>query len=318
MSTTGIPQVTDSAPVPPSAELTRELARRRRGQLRIIADRFFRNRVAVVGLVVLLLIGLTAVLAPVILHFTLPAISNPSDQIDLNNFFASPSLHHPLGTDDLGRDELARVLYGARVSLLVGLASMAAALVIGIGIGAVAGFYGGLIDNALMRIVDTALSIPAYLILFVLATTFVGSGEISNVIFIIAALSWPGTARLVRGTFLEIKQREFILAARTLGAGDARIMFRHILPNAAGPIIVAATLTTGGNIIFESVLSFFGFGLHPPQASLGSLLAISQDYFVEHPLLLYVPGLLIVITVLSLNLMGDGLRDALDPYMTER
>ena len=321
MSTIEIPQAPGSVEVPPSLELTPELVRKRRGQLRIIFDRFIRNRVAVAGIVVLAIMALLATLAPVILSWTLPGVQHPDTLIFLNNTFAGPSLHHPLGTDDLGRDEFARVLYGARVSLLVGLASMAVALLIGVGIGALAGFYGGWVDNVLMRLVDAALSIPAYLLLFVLAVAFAtsaGGVDVVRIVFIIAALAWAGPARLVRATFLEFKNREFMLAARTLGANDVRLMFRHILPNAAGPIIVAATLITGNNIIFESVMSFFGFGLQPPKASWGSLLAVSQDYFVEHPILLYAPGLAIVITVLSLNLMGDGLRDALDPYMTER
>jgi peptide/nickel transport system permease protein len=292
------------------AELTPELARARRGQLRIIFDRFIRNRVAVVGLLVLLIIVGLALLAPLI---TVPPNIIPANPVD----FGPPSLQHPLGTDELGRDLFSRVLFGAQVSLLVGAAAMLVAIILGAGIGALAGFYGGALDNILMRIVDAVLATPYLLLLFVLSAIF-SNGTVPIVVLLIAALAWPGTARLVRGSFLELKNREFLLASRTLGAGDLRLMLRHILPNAAGPIIVNATLLVGANIVTESILSFFGFGLKPPQSSWGSLLNQSQDFFQAHPIMLFAPGIAIFITVLSFNLMGDGLRDALDPYQTLR
>lgn len=299
---------------PEIIELTPELTRKRRSQLRIIYDRFVRNRVAVAGFVVLVIIALMAIFAPIITHETAtfdPANTPTADQ------FAPFSLTHPLGTDELGRDVLARLLFGARVSLTVGLLSMLMALVIGVTIGAIAGYYGGAVDNILMRIVDAVLALPYLLLLFVLSI-ILSDHSAPSVIFLIAILAWPATARIVRGEFLALKNREFLLATRTLGAGDLRLMFRHILPNAAGPIIVNATLLVGINIINESVLSFFGFGLNPPQASWGTMLEQSRDFFFQAPLLLYVPGIAILITVLCFNLMGDGLRDALDPYMTER
>lgn len=296
------------------AELTPELARKRRGQLRIIFDRFIRNRVAVAGLVTLLIVILLAVFAPLITHKT--ATYDPANTPS-GNLFAPPSALHPLGTDEIGRDVLARLLFGAQVSLLVGGASMLAAIVIGVGFGAIAGFYGGWLDNVLMRIVDAILATPYLLLLFVLSLVF-SNHSVPSVVFLIAILAWPVTARIVRGEFLALKNREYLMASRTLGASDLRLILRHMLPNAAGPIIVNATLLVGANIITESILSFFGFGLNPPQSSWGTMLNQSQDFFQAHPIMLYAPGIAILITVLSFNLMGDGLRDALDPYMTER
>ncbi len=293
-----------------ATELTPELSRKRRSQLRIIVDRFFRNHVAVFGMVVLFIVIALALLAPWI-------TAKGSADVPTINQLAGPTLNHPLGTDFLGRDVFARLLFGAQVSLLVGASSMLVALVIGVGLGSIAGYYGGWIDNVLMRVVDAVLSVPYLLLLFVLALIFSNHSVIS-VVFLIAVLAWPATARIVRGEFLALKEREFVLATRTLGAGDLRLMLRHILPNAAGPIIVNATILVGVNIISESVLSFFGFGLNPPQSSWGTMLSESQDYFNSDPWLLYIPGLAILITVLCFNLMGDGLRDALDPYMTER
>src|SRR5690242_10919825 len=299
---------------PPIEELTPELARKRRGQLRIIYDRFIRNRVAVFGLFILLVVVLMAVFAPIITHKT--AAFDPANDPTTNQF-APVSLAHPLGTDELGRDVLARLLFGAQVSLLVGATSMIVALVIGVGVGSLAGFYGGWIDNVLMRLVDSLLALPYLLLLFVLSLTF-SNGSEGSVIFLIAILAWPATARIVRGQFLALKEREFLLATRTLGAGDLRLIVRHILPNAAGPIIVNATILVGLNIINESVLSFFGFGLTPPQSSWGVLVGQSQTFFNAAPRMLYLPGFAILITVLCFNLIGDGLRDALDPHLTQR
>lgn len=304
-----------------SAELTPELLRKRRGQLRLIFDRFMRNRVAVVGIVVLAIVALMAIFAPIITGTT--ATHNPAIDVHPDNSLADPSFQHLLGTDEIGRDEFARLLYGAQVSLLVGLFSMLVSIVIGIGVGALAGYFGGWIDSIFMRTTDAFLATPLYLILFVLSASFqsVIASSIGSVAFVIALLacfSWPSTARIVRGEFLALKEREFLLAARTLGAGNTRLMLRHILPNAAGPIIVSATLLVGNNIITESTLSFFNFGIQPPQSSWGTMLANSENYISVHPLLVFAPGLAILITVLCINLMGDGLRDALDPYMTER
>ena len=230
---------------------------------------------------------------------------------------ASPSLVHPFGTDDVGRDQFARAMIGGQVSLTVGMLSMLLGICLGMLVGALAGYYGGWIDNVLMRFTDVALSVPFYLLLFVLSVAF-SDGSTRTVILIIAAFSWLLAARLVRSEFLTLKEREFVMAARTIGAKDFRLMFRHILPNAAGPIIVNATLLIGANIIAESILSFFGFGIQPPNASWGTMIATGTDFIDADPWLVFIPGLLIFATVLSFNLVGDGLRDALDPYMTQR
>jgi len=209
------------------------------------------------------------------------------------------------------------MMYGGRVSLLVGLTSMLMAILFGIGIGSVAGYYGGIIDNILMRFTDVILAVPLYLLLFVLSASFT-DGTPKSVIILIAIFGWTYAARLVRGEFLALREREFVMASRTIGAKDLRLMFRHILPNAAGPIIVNATLLIGTNIILESVLSYFGFGIKPPDASWGSMISDGNGLFDVDAWLLFFPALAIFLTVLSLNLVGDGLRDALDPHMTER
>jgi peptide/nickel transport system permease protein len=297
-------------------EITPDLARKRRSQARIIFDRFVRNRAAVVGVVILAIIILLAIFAPILTHKT--ATFDPANSIPQNpELLAPPSLAHPFGTDELGRDLFARMLFGAQVSLLVGFSSMFVSLVIGATLGALAGYYGGWIDNVLMRVVDAMLALPYILILFVLSLVF-SDGTVGTVVFIIAILAWPPTARIVRAEFLSLRNQEFLMATRTIGAGDIRLMLRHLLPNAAGPIIVNATLLVGLNIINESVLSFFGFGLNPPQSSWGVLLGQSQTFFSSDPLMLYLPGAAILITVLCFNLIGDGLRDALDPHMTQR
>jgi peptide/nickel transport system permease protein len=295
-------------------EIAQVLARKRKSQLRIIAERFVRNRMAVVGLVVLSLTALAAIFAPLIVHQTAtfdPALTPTS------NYWAPLTLQHPLGTDELGRDIFARMLFGARVSLAVGISAVFVSMLLGVTIGAIAGYFGGIIDTLLMRFTDMVLAVPYLLILFVLSLTF-ADHSFKSIVLLIAAFAWTVVARLVRGEFLALKEREFVLAARTLGAGNFRLIVRHILPNAAAPIIVAATLGVGDAIISESVLSFFGFGLAVPLSSWGVMLADSQEVFASHPLLLWAPGLAILVTVLCVNLMGDGLRDALDPYMTER
>jgi len=304
------PSATQEEEVEPFLELTPELVQQRRSQGRIIFDRFMRNRAAIVGAVFLILLFLVCFVGPLIIR---------SDPNVLNFSAASqgPSLKYPFGTDNLGRDELARVMAGGQVSLLVGLSSMAMATIFGVGIGAFAGYLGGIVDNLLMRFTDVALAVPLFLLLFVLSATITDHSP-RTVIILIAAFGWTSVSRLVRGEFLSLKEREFVLAARTIGAGNLRLMFRHILPNAAGPIIVSATLGVGVNIILESVLSYFNFGIAPPAASWGNLVGDGHDYFYSAPWLVFIPGLFIFLTVLSVNLVGDGLRDALDLYMTER
>jgi peptide/nickel transport system permease protein len=294
----------------PFMELTPALVQKRRSQGRIIFDRFIRNRTAIVGAVFLILLFLMCFAGPLFWHVD-------STAVDYTASFHAPSLAFPFGTDQLGHDQLARAMAGGRVSLEVGMASMLMAMILGIGIGAFAGFYGGWIDNILMRLTDVVLSVPLYLILFVLSAT-ISDHTPKSVIILIAIFGWTIASRLVRGEFLALREREYVLAARTMGAGPLRLMFRHILPNAAGPILVNATLLIGVNIITESVMSFFGFGIQPPDASWGNMVSDNQGFFETAPWLVLVPALLIFFTVLSFNLVGDGLRDALDPHMTER
>ena len=300
--------------IEPFLEVTPALVQKRRSQGRIIFDRFIRNRAAIVGAIFLIFLFLFCFAGPFV------TTHNKPDQIhvtDVSQTLAGPSWQFPFGTDDTGRDTMARVMAGGQVSLLVALTSMLMAIILGVGIGAFAGFYGGIVDTLLMRFTDVILSVPLYLLLFVLSASFT-DGTPRSVILLIAFFGWQYAARLVRGEFLSLREREYVLAARTIGARGFRTMFRHILPNAAGPIIVNATLLIGLNIILESVMSYFGFGIQPPDASWGSLVSDGQGFFDVAPWLVIVPGLLIFLTVLSFNLVGDGLRDALDPYMTER
>ncbi|HEX6552254.1 MAG TPA: ABC transporter permease [Ktedonobacteraceae bacterium] len=305
--------VTPVEEVEPFLELTPALVQKRRSQGRIIFDRFVRNRAAIVGALALALLFLFCFLGPLVWQIDPNAIN----VANVSSTLAGPSLQHPFGTDDVGRDEMARMMAGGRVSLLIGLSSMFVAIFFGVTIGAFAGFYGGIVDNLLMRFTDVALAVPLYLLLFVLSASFTDHTA-KSVIILIAILTWTYAARLVRGEFLSLKEREFVLSARTIGARNFRLMVRHILPSAAGPIIVNATLLVGANIILESVMSYFGFGIQPPASSWGNLVSIGQGYFDVAPWLVLTPGLLIFLTVLSFNLVGDGLRDALDPYMTER
>ena len=298
----------------PILELTPALAQQRRSQARMILERFLRNRAAAVGLLFLALIFLFSFLGPLLWRVDPDAIP---DNLGAISSLQPPSLLHPFGTDQIGRDELARAMAGGRVSLLVALGSMLAAIILGVGIGSFAGYFGRIIDNVLMRFTDVVLSVPLYLLLFVLSASFT-DGSPRSVIILIAIFGWTYAARLVRGEFLAHREREYVLAARTVGARNLRLMFMHILPNTIGPIIVNATLLIGNNIILESVLSYFNFGIAPPASSWGNMVADGRAHIAQAPWLVYAPALLIFLTVLSVNLVGDGLRDALDPYMTER
>jgi peptide/nickel transport system permease protein len=278
-----------------------------RSQWQLARRRFLRHRLAMVCLVVLVLIFLAAILAP---HLT----SYRFDQINLNDTDLGPTTagRHLFGTDQLGRDYFTRVLYGirttARVAFLVALLSTA----IGTLIGALAGYYGGWIDNLLMRFTDLILTLPALAVLLV-AAALLGQGSPYRVAIILAALFWTYLARIVRGTFLSLKEKEYVEAARALGASDARIMFRHLLPNAIGPIIVNGTLTIAEAILVEAFLSFLGFGIQPPTPALGALISDGQGEMLTEPWLVIFPGLMIVLICLCINFVGDGMRDALDP-----
>lgn len=272
--------------------------------------RFRRHPLAIVGVIILGLQVLSAIFAPVL------SPHNPYT-INLADTLAPPSPAYPLGTDDLGRDVLSRLLYAGRVSLTVGLLS--AVLFVGIGtvVGAVAGYFGGIVDTLLMRFVDFLLSIPTIMLL-ILVSAVVGPAQSQNsgmwqIILIIGGISWSGTARLVRGEFLTQKTRDYCEAARALGYSSARIMFRHILPNAAAPIVVSLTLGVSGALLAEAGLSFLGLGIQPPTPSWGNMLTNAQTYIFTQPMLAVYPGLMIFLASLSINFIGDGLRDALDP-----
>ena len=298
----------------PVIEVTPALVQKRRSQGRIIFDRFLSNRAAMVGAIFLILLTITCFLGPAITGHNNPNVLNITSS---TSTFALPSWQFPFGTDDVGRDEFARAMFGGQVSLTIGIGSMLVSIILGVAIGAFAGYFGGIIDNILMRLTDIVLSVPLYLLLFVLSTALTDHSP-RSVILLIAVFGWTTMARLVRSEFIAQREREYVMAARTIGAKDIRLMFRHILPNAAGPIIVNATLLIGSNIIIESILSFFGFGVQPPDATWGNMISFGQGFMDTDPLLVFIPGLLIFLTVLSINLVGDGLRDALDPYMTER
>ena len=249
------------------------------------------------------------------------------DAVDLLARLEPPSAAHPLGTDELGRDVLARLIQGGRISLAVGLAGALLAAAIGTAIGLVAGYLGGAVDALLMRLTDMVISLPLLPLLIVLAAVDLGKlglpvqGELAGVVRIVilmALFGWTTTARLVRASVLSLRTREFVRAAQAMGAGPARILVRHILPNAAGPLIVATTLAIGNVILVESVLSFLGLGVQPPVASWGNMLTGAQELLFEAPRLALWPGVLIFLSVLAFNLLGDGLQSYLDPRRLRR
>lgn len=266
--------------------------------------RFVRHKMALAGLLVIVgLFGLSllaGVLAP-----------EDPDRPNLRARLQPPGSGHILGTDALGRDVLSRLIWGSRVSLKVGLVSVGLATAIGLFLGALAGFYGGLVDGLVMRFCDLMLCFPAMFL--VLAVISLLEPSIWNVMVVIGLTSWMGVARLVRAEFISLKNRDFVLAARVLGASDTRLILRHILPNALAPVLVSATLGVAGAILLESGLSFLGLGVQPPTATWGVMLADGKDYLSRAWWLSFYPGLAILVTVLSYNLVGEGLRDAIDP-----
>lgn len=267
-----------------------------------------KNRLAVSGAVLVLLVFMLSIFAPVLAPY------DPST-IDIKNILIGPSLSHPLGTDDLGRDVLSRMLWGGRVSLEVGFIAVSIATVIGIILGSLAGYYGGWGDSIIMRAVDIMLSVPT--IFLILAVIAILEPSIFNIMIVIGLTGWMEPARLIRAEFISIKEREFVLSARALGASDSRIMLRHILPNGLSPILVSATMGVGAAILIESGLSFLGLGVQPPTPSWGSLLSSGKDNIEIAWWLSAFPGLAILLTVLGYNLLGEGIRDALDPRQRE-
>ncbi len=285
--------------------------------------RLSRHKLAVAGLVVLLLMVSAAIFAGQLAPLDPNAIDNVHWQgTPLPPCFqdASQCGGHLLGTDEVGRDMLSRLLFGARISLMVGLFAVLMEVVIGSALGAIAGYYGGWIDWAIMRVTDVFLSIPLLPLLLVLTAIVAASSSkaalnFGAIVIIIGGLSWMGVARLVRASFLSLREREFAEAARAIGNNDFRIIFRHLLPNAVAPIVVQATLDVAGVIVLESTLSFLGMGIQPPTASWGNMLSNAQANLQIAWWAAVFPGLCILVTVLAINYMGDGLRDALDPNM---
>jgi len=294
--------MTELITTPPEQSMTRTVIRR-----------FFKHKLAGIAVVILVLLVLASVVA-----FVSPY--SPTDQEPTNSFQKS-NLNHWFGTDELGRDIFTRILYGGRVSLTVGLLSTFLSVALGIVIGALSGYFGGWIDSILMRITDAFLTFPTIFVLIILGAYLREQqvpwlkNSVLVVIIIIAALSWMWPARLVRGLFLVLREREFVTASRALGGSHLRIIVLHILPNCIGPILVSGTLQMASAIITESGLSYLGFGVQPPTPTWGSILATAQNQVFRAPWIAFYPGLMIFITVMAINYIGDGLRDAFDPYV---
>lgn len=273
---------------------------------RTVLKRFMKNKPAVAGCAFILFIGIIALLTPVIAPYSY-------DQQNLEEQYSSPSAEHWMGTDSKGRDLMTRIMYGGRISLAVGLAGAAVSLIIGVGYGSVAGFFGGKTDNIMMRLVDILYGLP-FLFFVILVMTIVGRSLI--VLFIaLGAVQWLTMARIVRGQMIMLKEREFVEAARALGAGNTRIIIRHLLPNLMGPIIVYATLIVPALMLEEAFLSFLGLGVQPPASSWGSLAADGMIHITPVRTvwwLVVFPGVALASTLFSLNFLGDGLRDALE------
>jgi len=274
--------------------------------LAVIGKRFSRNTLSVIGAAVVLSLITISLLAPFLSPY------DPTT-IDVYNVLSPPGKAHWLGTDELGRDLLSRIIWGSRVSLKVGFVAVSIALMIGILVGSVAGFYGGKVDAVLMRFVDIMLAFPTFFL--ILAVIAILEPNIYTIMAVIGVTGWMDVARLVRAEFLSLKERDFVDAGRAIGISNARLIFRHILPNALSPVFVAATFGVAGAILTESGLSFLGLGVQPPDPSWGNILTSGKDNIEIAWWLSLYPGLAILITVLSYNLVGEGLRDALDPRL---
>jgi peptide/nickel transport system permease protein len=281
---------------------------------------FVRHRPAMIGTVIILLFALAAIFAPSLTSFD-------PEKTNLDMMLEPPSAQHVMGTDELGRDLLTRIFYGGRVSLSIGVMAMALAVGVGAVVGGLAGFYGGWVDNVLMRFTDMMLAFPQLFVLIILSIALrdlpiealrgTAFASVLTIVLVIAILAWMRVARLVRASFLALKEKEFVEAARCAGVPNWRIMLRHLLPNAMSPIIVAATFRVATSIITESGLSYLGFGVQPPTPTWGNMLKNAQDQMTRAPWTAVFPGLMIFIAVIAINFIGDGLRDALDPYKVE-
>ncbi|MBB6631865.1 oligopeptide ABC transporter permease [Clostridium algidicarnis] len=272
-------------------------------------NRFKKNKLAIIGTVLILILVVFSIIAPLI-------ISKDINKVDLMNISMSPSKDHILGTDEMGRDVFARLVYGGRVSLTVGMLGMLIQIFIGTTLGIIAGFYGGVVDSIIMRIVDVFMCFPFFVIAIAMAAIL--GPNIWNVIIIIGVLSWTGIARIVRAEILKLKKSEYIEAAHALGIKNIRILLKHLLPNIIPSVIVASTLSIASGILTEASLSFLGMGVKPPQPSWGNMLAAAQNMrTLQSEWWLWIPpGLCVFLTVMSINFMGDGMRDFLDPNVS--
>ncbi|MEW6326301.1 MAG: oligopeptide ABC transporter permease [Thermodesulfobacteriota bacterium] len=270
--------------------------------------RFKRHRLGLIGAIIVFILFAVSLAAPVLSPY------DPS-YIDIKSILEPPSYEHPLGTDQLGRDVLSRIIWGGRISLMVGFVAVGIAMVIGVFLGAVAGYYGGYVDTIIMRFVDIMLCFPTFFL--ILAVVALLEPSIWNIMVVIGATGWMGMARLIRAEILSIKERDYVLAARALGSSHARIIWRHIVPNAMAPVLVAATLGVAAAILTESALSFLGIGVQPPTPSWGNILTAGKDSIEVAWWLSFYPGMAILITVLGYNLLGEGIRDAIDPWLRE-
>lgn len=280
--------------------------RKKKSQLKDIWKRFYKNKAALGGLIVLIILVLSAIFA----DFIAP---EGFDVQNLNRTFEPPSARHIMGTDNLGRDQFSRIIFGTRTSLQIGFIAVSISMVVGSFLGAIAGFYGGKVDNAIMRLIDVLLSIPQILLAIAIASAL-GTG-MTNLMIAVGISAIPGYARLVRGAVLSIREQEFIEAARAIGGNDMRLIMRHLLPNCMAPIIVQATLGLASAILNAAGLSFIGLGIMPPTPEWGAMLSVGRRFMRDHWHMSVFPGLAIVVVVLAFNVVGDGLRDALDPKL---
>ena len=268
--------------------------------------RFSANRMALIGLVMVLMLVVMAVFAPIIAPY------DPIEDIFRGMRGVGPSPAHPMGFDHLGRDLFSRIVFGSRVALIVGMTSTFIAVTIGVLVGATAGYFGGWVDNVLSRITDTLMAFPIIALLIVLSSVL-GPSLVTTVV-VIGITVWARYARVVRADVMSLRERDFITAAHATGVKDVRLIWRHIVPNVLGPVIVLASLGVGGIIILEAALSFLGLGVRPPTPSWGGILADGRAFILRYPHISIFPGVMIVLTVLAFNFIGDGLRDALDPH----
>jgi len=269
--------------------------------------RFKKNKLAMLGLAVLGILVFFSFCGPLLSQFNY--FTN-----NLDDLYASPSWLHPFGTDDLGRDIMTRIMYGGRISLEIGLVSVIINLVLGVFYGGISGYFGGRVDNIMMRIIDIIYSVPD-LIYVILLMVVLGQGGLINIMIVLGIVNWMAMARIVRGQILALREQEYVLAARTLGANTKRLLLKHLIPNTIGPIIVTVALQIPAAIFMEAFLSFIGIGIMPPLASWGSMASAGRLSIPSHPNALLFPAMAIAITMLAFNFVGDGLRDAFDPKM---